>query len=197
MIRAILHGMFTLLVLILALGTAGLIGHALGPLLDRHTSRVIVLNALREVSELVLVERSFHQTIKRELDGYLGGQIVHVEAVGMQQLGLDLSRVRVVDIDPTRKHAVLKLPPVEVLHAGLDHEATSISAYETGLWPMSLAPSPAAGMIDDVLEEAAQQLHRNVTDPPLINVEARLTELLETVLNDPTWTVRVRSLDPD
>ena len=197
MIRAVLHGMFTLLVLILALAVAGLIGSALGPLLDRHTSRVIVLDALREVAELVLVERSFHQTIIRELDGYLGGQVVHVEAVGMQQLGLDLSRVRVVRIDPTRKHVVLELPSIEVLHAGLDHEASSIWAYETGLWPLSLAPSPAAGMIDDALEEAAHGLQRPVGVLPNIDVEARLTELLGTVLNDPTWTVRVGSIDSD
>lgn len=197
MIRTVLHGLLSLGVLILALGVAGLIGHGIGAAVHRHASRVIVLDALHEVSELVLAERTVHQTITRELQGHLGGRVVYIEAVGVQRLGVNLRQARVLDIHADRQLVVLELPPIVVLHAELDHEATSISAYETGLWPLSVAPSREAAMIEEALREAGQGLYAPAMEPPAVDIPARLSGLLGRVLNDGSWEVRVQHFDPE
>ena len=133
MIRSMLRG-FVLLVLLAATLVSGVfVGHHYpgiipGPSADQ-APRLVLRDALTEVSELVLVETAVKQTVTREIAGTLGGVSVRVDTVGIQRLGIDLNRARVVAVDHDARAVTVELPPVEVLHAGLDHGATLITAH--------------------------------------------------------------------
>ena len=187
---------FVLLLLLAAALTAGVfVGQTLPNLMpdfppSEDHPRLVLRDALTEVSELVLVETAVKQTVTREIAGTLGGVSVRVDTVGVQRLGIDLSRARILDVDPRDKTVTVAIPPVEVLHAGLDHNATFITAHTTGLWPLSLAPSPEADLLAGALEDASDGLL--VAPEPALgtpDLEARLTQLL----THKGWSVRVAS----
>ena len=186
---------FVLLVLLFATLAAGVfVGHHYpgvipSPSADQ-TPRLVLRDALTEVNELVLVETAVKQTVTRELAGTLGGVAVRVDTVGIQRLGIDLTQARILDVDPRSQTVTVALPGIAVLHAGLDHNATFITAHTTGLWPLSLAPSPEANLLAAALRDASDGLL--VAPEPALStpdLEARLTQLL----NHRGWSVRVAS----
>jgi len=155
----------------------------------------VLRDAFAEVSELVLAEVAVKQTVTRELAGYLGGVAVRVDTVGVRRLGVDVSRARVAAVDHDAKVVTVDLPPVEVLHAGLDHDATVVNAYTTGLWPLSLAPSPEADLLATALHDASRRLLRTPhASYQTIDVEAALRGLVERWLGDTGWSIRFAPL---
>lgn len=193
---------FVLLVLLTTTLVAGVfVGHHVpgvlpGPSPQEHPT-LVLRDALAEVGELVLVERHVHQSVTRELSGYLGSQVVRVDAVGVQRLGIDLSRARVVDVDHDARVVTIALADaggagMQVLHAGLDPDTTFITAHETGLWPLSLAPSPEADLVAAALRDASAGLLVAADD--LLDgsdLNARINAALGPVLEGSGWSIRV------
>ena len=194
MIRSMLRSFVLLVLMVATLASGVFVGHHYpgvipGPSADQ-TPRLVLRDAFAEVNELVLAETAVKKTVTREIAGTLGGVSVRVDTVGVQRLGIDLSRARILDVDPRDKTVTVAIPPVEVLHAGLDHNATFITAHTTGLWPLSLAPSPEADLLAGALEDASDGLL--VAPEPALgtpDLEARLTQLL----THKGWSVRVAS----
>jgi hypothetical protein len=156
MIRSTLRGMTGLSLLFAALTAGFLLGRITAPEPD---PAILIRDALDEIAEFALLESRVPLTLTHRVDGYLGGVVVRLDTLGIRRIGYDLSRARILGVDPATRTVTLDLPPTEVLHAGLAPEASRFALYRTGLWSLSLAPPSEERLLADALAEAHGRLN--------------------------------------
>ncbi len=88
------------------------------------------ISQLERISELVPIRIHVADVLIAEGEGYRGAWLVKGDAV----LSCDVSRAKIVRIDPAARSATLRLPPLRVTSARVDHERTKTWNVERTSW---------------------------------------------------------------
>lgn len=88
------------------------------------------VSQLERLSELVPIRIHVADVLVAEGEGYRGSWLIRGDAV----LSCDVSRAKIVYIDPVARSATLRLPPLRVASARVDHERTKTWNVEKISW---------------------------------------------------------------
>ncbi len=145
-----------LVVAILAYGGVMLARHLPQPL---PAELQVVLRQVQTLSDLTVLRVPVHFLHEAGIDGHTGGIRTLVQVEGSVDLGVDVSRAQLTQIDPAARTAVLQLPSAKVLHAKVDMAATRVLRVDRrGLW--WVVPGEAGGR--EVIQKALSQAQHKV-----------------------------------
>lgn len=101
---------------------------------DQIRSLGPTISQLERISELVPIRVHVADVLVAEGEGFRGAWLVRGDAV----LACDVSRAKIVQIDPVARSATLRLPQLRVRSARVDHERTRTwNVEKTSWWPWS------------------------------------------------------------
>lgn len=153
---------------------------------------VIMLRKVQALSDLAVLRVPVHLLHEAGIDGLSGGVRTLVQVEGSVDLGVDLSRARLIQIDPVARTAVLQLPPAKVIHATVDMAATRVLRVDRrGLW--WVVPGEAGGR--EVIQKALAQAQHKVQragdkSEHLRQAEQRARQLCIELAAEAGWTLR-------
>lgn len=88
------------------------------------------ISQLERISELVPIRIHVADVLFAQGEGYKGSWLIKGDAV----LSCDISRAKIVQIDSAARSATLRLPPLRVTSARVDHERTKTWNVEKTSW---------------------------------------------------------------
>lgn len=131
----LMRGCAVLLVLILLLGGSLWLGICLGRW-DRadvaYQTKSIGPSVLQlqRIGELAAARIHVTDVMTAEGEGYRGSWLIKGDA----QLSCDVSQAKIIRVDPIGRSATVRLPPLHVTSARVDHEKTRTWSVERNTW---------------------------------------------------------------
>jgi hypothetical protein len=162
-----------------------------GPPWNATGSVHVMLRRIQNMSHLT-VHRLAVQFVQQEgLDGRLGGLHCLIEVCGDVDMGVDLRKAELTDVDPANRTARLLLPPAEVVSARLDMRATRIySLGRYGLWRIVPSDAGERRLIERALTQAEQAVRKAGSEPhQLQQAHQRAQELCRELATAAGWTL--------
>ena len=93
------------------------------------------IEAIRELSELTVLEVEATEVATASVEGRVGGTTVVALVHGIVTLGVDLDQARLVEVDQERQRLVLALPQPDVRRVAIDPVISrSLHTQRDGLW---------------------------------------------------------------
>ena len=144
----------------LVIAAAGLLGLlALAGRLSVTTEHppeiAIALRQIQELNELTVLRVPVQFIHEARLQGQLGGIAVLLDVHGQVDLGIDMSKVELTDVDTASRTATLLLPPVHVVSSRIDLEATRIYRIDRwSLWRCVVGEAGSRQVVAEALSEA-------------------------------------------
>jgi hypothetical protein len=154
---------------------------------DQIRSLGPTISQLERISELVPIRIHVADVLIAEGEGYRGAWLIRGDAV----LACDVSRAKIVQIDPAARSATLRLPQLRVRSARVDHERTKTwNVEKTSWWPWSGGNQNA--LRDTAMFHAQQMIE--VTALSERNLEPAKTQtvlLVEQLYKAVNWNVSI------
>ena len=125
---------------------------------------------VQQLSTLVTSRVEVAEVQVTRIAGYTGAVRAVLVVKGDLLLGSDLSRARLEAVDPSKKTAVLVLPPPAVTSPRVDHERTRLfTVTETGLWQMVPGDAAETAAVNEAYEHAQRLVAAAGRDPALLD----------------------------
>jgi hypothetical protein len=127
------------------------------------------IERVRELADLVTLRVEVTDIHEARIDGYTGGVSVQLLVCGEVEVGCDLMRARLEEVDPRRACAVLVLPDPHVRSARLDHTRTKIARLErNGLWRIVPTDAGERALVERAIREAQASLTLAASERELV-----------------------------
>jgi hypothetical protein len=152
---------------------------------------------VRQLSTLVTSRVEVADVQVTRVAGYTGAARAVLVVRGDLLLGTDLSRARLEAVDPSRKTAVLVLPPPGVTSPRVDHERTRLFAVsESGLWQLVPGDAAQTAAVNQAYAQAQRAVAAAGRDPALLGRSRPQAERpVECFYGALGWRVTVRWSD--
>lgn len=140
----------------------------------------LVLEEVRELSELVTLSVPLQQLVETEWAGYTGATRCVLIARGEARVGTDLTTAD-FELDSHRRRATVTLPSPRVLSATLDHDQTrTVLVDRSGLWQIIPGGAGEAHLVDRALADAQDRMRSAAGEAERIDQARVRTEMLLT-----------------
>ena len=159
----------------------------------KRSSDALTIEQVKELSTLLTRRIEIADVSVTRLDGELGAVEAALLVRGHVDLGVDLDKAQLTEIDDSTKSAILWLPQPVVSSASLDHSRTRIVAlnYE-GVWKLNPQPGPARHVLERALASAQDEFNRVGTDETQRSEARQQIELVVASWSRPIgWKIRV------
>jgi hypothetical protein len=152
------------------------------------------IEAIQSLASLVTTTVAVSDVQLTELRGYSGATRAALLVRGDFQLGTDLSKAALVEIDPEQRHAVLVLQTPLAGQPRVDLKRSRLVALTSeGLWDLLPGTDASAAVTDAVYRDAQQMVERVSREPSYTKQsERQAAEVIGTFFRSISWTVEVR-----
>ena len=152
------------------------------------------IEAIRELSELTVLQVRATEVITNKARGQTGSTSVAVLIHGDVFLGVDLEQAEFVEVDREQQHLTLSLPTPGVRRAAIDHQASQmIYSHRKGLWRMALGPAMEDELIANAYKVGQQRLQEAAAQADLTDRAKQHAEsVLRRFIDATGWTLTIR-----
>jgi len=130
--KLLLYGVLVLILAAISVGYGFWLGrnHALPPGPPKVHSTAPTVIQLEKIGELTTTRVHVTDVLWAEGEGYRGSWLISGDAL----LSCDVSKAAIVNINPVTRTATIRLPPLRVISARVDHEKTKTWSVEKATW---------------------------------------------------------------
>ncbi len=152
----------------------------------------VALKKIRQLQDLVVLRVPVQFIHDSAMRGRLGGIACLLDVQGQADLGVDLSRATLTDVDHAARTATLQLPPARPLNSRLDLQATRILRLERiGLWQILPTPAGERQLLQRAMTQCESALRRLAHDEDLLDhAHQRARALCIELARQLGWTLR-------
>ena len=158
-----------------------------------HPRGAPVIEQVRGLAELALLEVQISDVRVSELRGYIGSTSLVLIVHGRARIGSDLTQASFTKLDPQQQRAVIAIPKPTVISATLDHERTNVYTLSRhGLWRLLPTDAGETKVIDQAMLDAQRQV-REAADRHELRLQAKKQAelILQQVFRPLGWTIEV------
>ncbi|MEM6257428.1 MAG: DUF4230 domain-containing protein [Planctomycetota bacterium] len=150
--------------------------------------------AIRDLSELVLLEIEAIEVVTTSVEGRVGGTTVIASVQGIVTLGVDLDQACFVEVDQERQHLVLALPPPMIRRVAIDPVTSrALHTRRDGLWQIAVGSAHENRAFAQALVIGQQRLENAASRSDLTARAKRHAEaVLQRFASEIEWTLEVR-----
>ncbi len=124
------------------------------------------LAELEELADLITLRVPLIDVVETRLDGYAGAARCLLIVRGEADVGVDLKRVEIVEVDTPNRTLTLDVPPATVRSVRIDHQRSRVVALErSGLWQFVGDDTSLANLTDQAYAIAEQRLREAAGAP--------------------------------
>lgn len=152
-----------------------------------------LLGRITELSELVTLRVPVSELRATTISGYTGTISCLLLVHGDVELGIDLDKARLKDVDPKNRTATVVLPEPTPRRARLDHRRTKVYRIDrTGLWHIRYTDEKARRVVNQAYREAQVAVERAGQDEKLrAQARRRAEEAIRGSLKAMGWEVSI------
>ena len=191
--RLLLNGFLVLILMAISVGYGIWLGQtrAILPEPLKVRSMVPTVIQLEKIGELAPTRIHITDVIYAQGEGYRGSWLINGDAL----LSCDMSKATLVDVDTEARTATIRMPPLRVIAARVDHEKTKTWSVEKTTWlPWKWGDQ---GVMRDAAMFHAQQLIETAagSERHMSPAKAQAELLIRQMYDFIEWTVSVEWSD--
>ena len=159
-----------------------------------HRVSAPTLARVRDLGELATLRARISDVQVTTIEGYTGGVQCVLVIRGIAEMGTDLEDAAFTKLDQAERTAELRLAPVNVRLAKLDHEHTKVYRIDrTGLWRIVPGSAGETKLVNRAMRRAEQTVRQTVKKKRLRRrARGRAERVLRHFFKAIGWRVRVR-----
>lgn len=118
------------------------------------------------------------------------------EVKGDALTSIDLTNIRLTDIDTENKTATLHLPPPQILSPRVDQESTRLVSIKGKGLPLLRKFKNKSVLLEEVMQQSQQKIAEVATQPHILdNARKEAAERLNALYNIVGWTLHIEWTD--
>ena len=152
------------------------------------------LDAIRELSELTVLEIEATELVTTSLGGYTGSTSVVVLVKGTLTYGVDLDQARYLQTNQAQQHLVVTLPQPKVRDAVIHHHTSQVLRTErSGLWQLAIGPAREDEALMTALAIGHDRFMSAASRDDLVSRAKRHAEaVLAQFVSEMGWAIEIR-----